>query len=280
MEIFLNGEFIQEEEARVSVFDRGFLYGDGVFETLRVYNGKPFLLDRHLGRLAHSLGGLYINDPYDFEQWYDYVKELIVRNNAKENILRIQVSRGVGKRGYTSSGNYSPTAVISLHDAPPVNDKEHQLDLIAASGILTDHDPLSTLKTSNKLVNIIAMREAERAEAHDAVLFNGQGYTTETSSSNIFIILEGKLYTPPLASGCLAGITRGYVLELAAELGIDSLQKDLELEQLKNSEGFFLTNSIQEIQPVKSLNGDSINQSPVTSELQRVYRQKVTSATK
>ncbi len=280
MEIFLNGEFIQEEEARVSVFDRGFLYGDGVFETLRVYNGKPFLLDRHLGRLAHSLGGLYINDPYDFEQRYDYVKELIVRNNAKESILRIQVSRGVGKRGYTSSGNYSPTAVISLHDAPPVNDKGHQLDLIAASGILADHDPLSTLKTSNKLVNIIAMREAERAEAHDAVLFNGQGYTTETSSSNIFIVLEGKLYTPPLASGCLAGITRGYVLELAAELGIDSLQKDLELEQLKNSEGFFLTNSIQEIQPVKSLNGDSINQSPVTSELQRVYRQKVTSATK
>ncbi len=211
MEIFLNGGFIQEEEAWVSVFDRGFLYGDGVFETLRVYNGKPFLLDRHLGRLAHSLGGLYINDPYDFEQWYDYVKELIVRNNAKESILRIQVSRGVGKRGYTSSGNYSPTAVISLHDAPPVNDKGHQLDLIAASGILADHDPLSTLKTSNKLVNIIAMREAERAEAHDAVLFNGQGYTTETSSSNIFIILEGKLYTPPLASGCLAGITRGYV---------------------------------------------------------------------
>ncbi len=280
MEIFLNGEFIQEEEAWVSVFDRGFLYGDGVFETLRVYNGKPFLLDRHLGRLAHSLGGLYINDPYDFEQWYDYVKELIVRNNAKENILRIQVSRGVGKRGYTSSGNYSPTAVISLHDAPPVNDKEHQLDLIAASGILADHDPLSTLKTSNKLVNIMAMREAERAEAHDAVLFNGQGYTTETSSSNIFIILEGKLYTPPLASGCLAGITRGYVLELAAELGIDSLQKDLELEQLKNSEGFFLTNSVREVQNVKSLDGDIINQSLITSELQKAYRQKVTSATK
>ena len=124
------------------------------------------------------------------------------------------------------------------------------------------------------------MREAERAEAHDAVLLNGQGYTTETSSSNIFIVLEGKLYTPPLTSGCLAGITRGYVLELATELGIDSLQKDLELDQLKNSEGFFLTNSIQEIQPVKSLNGDPVNQSPVTSELQKVYRQKVTSATK
>jgi branched-chain amino acid aminotransferase len=280
MEIFLNGEFIQEEDAKVSVFDRGFLYGDGVFETLRVYNGKPFLLDRHLGRLAHSLGGLYIKDPYDFEQWYEYIKELMVRNNAKENILRIQVSRGVGKRGYTSSGNYSPTAVISLHDPPPLIDKHHQLDLITASRILTDHDPLSTLKTSNKLVNIIAMREAERAEAHDAVLLNGQGYTTETSSSNIFIVLEGKLYTPPLSSGCLSGITRGYVLELAAELGIDALQKDLELEQLENSEGFFLTNSTQEIQPVKSLNGATINQSPVTSELQKIYRQKVTSATK
>ena len=280
MEIFLNGEFIQEEDARISVFDRGFLYGDGVFETLRVYNGKPFLLDRHLGRLAHSLGGLYINDPYDFEQWYEYIKELISRNNAKENILRIQVSRGVGKRGYSSSGNYPPTAVISLHNAPPADDKEHQLDLIAASGILADHDPLSTLKTSNKLVNIIAMREAERAEAHDAVLFNGQGYTTETSSSNIFIILEGKLYTPPLASGCLAGITRGYVLELAVELGIEATQKDLDMDFLKNSEGVFLTNSVREVQNVKSLDGDIINQSSITSQLQKSYRQKVTSATK
>jgi len=280
MEIFLNGEFIQEEDARISIFDRGFLYGDGVFETLRVYNGKPFLLDRHLGRLAHSLGGLYINDPYSFEQWYGYIKELITRNNAQETILRIQVSRGVGKRGYSSSGNYSPTAVISLHDAPPADDKEHQIDLITATGILADHDPLSTLKTSNKLVNIIAMREAERAEAHDAVLLNGQGYTTETSSSNIFIILEGKLWTPPLASGCLSGITRGYVLELAAELGINSLQKNLELEQLEHSEGFFLTNSIQGIQSVKSLNGVPIARSLMTSELQKVYREKITAATK
>ena len=280
MEIFLNGEFIQEEEAKVSVFDRGFLYGDGAFETLRVYNGKPFLLERHLGRLAHSLDSLHIGDPYGFDQWYNYVKELITRNNSNNSVLRIHVSRGVGKRGYTSSGNYSPTAIISLHDAPSPNLSDPPLELITATNILTDHDPLSTLKTSNKLINIIAMREAERAEAHDAVLLNGKGYATETSSSNIFAVQEKTLWTPPLTSGCLSGITRAYVLELAVELGIEAIQKDLDVGFLKNSEGIFLTNSVREIQSVKSLDGDIINQSPITLEFQKTYRQKVTSATK
>ena len=280
MEIFLNGQFMPEGDAKVSVFDRGFLYGDGVFETLRVYNGKPFLLDRHLGRLAHSLGGLYIRDPYNFNQWYKSVGELITRNNTKESILRIQVSRGAGKRGYSSSGNYSPTAIISLHDSPPPNDNDIQLDLITATGILADHDPLSTLKTSNKLVNIIALREAECAGAHDAILLNGKGFATETSSSNIFAILGTKLTTPPLNSGCLSGITRGYILELATELGIETTQEDLEYDQLKSCEGIFLTNSARGIQNVGSLDGESIQQSNITVQLQQAYRQKVLAATK
>ena len=124
------------------------------------------------------------------------------------------------------------------------------------------------------------MREAERAEAHDAVLLNGKGYATETSSSNIFAVQEKTLWTPPLTSGCLSGITRAYVLELAVELGIEAIQKDLDVEFLKNSEGIFLTNSVREIQSVKSLDGDIINQSPITLEFQKTYRQKVTSATK
>ena len=280
MEIFLNGQFMPEGDAKVSVFDRGFLYGDGVFETLRVYNGKPFLLDRHLGRLAHSLGGLYIRDPYNFDQWYKSAGELITRNNTKESILRIQVSRGAGKRGYSSSGNYSPTAIISLHDSPPLNDNDIQLDLITATGILADHDPLSTLKTSNKLINIIALREAECAGAHDAILLNGKGFATETSSSNIFAILGTKLTTPPLNSGCLSGITRGYILELATELGIETTQEDLEYNQLKSCEGIFLTNSVRGIQNVGSLDGESIQQSNLTVQLQQTYRQKVLAATK
>jgi aminodeoxychorismate lyase len=279
MEIFLNGEFIPEEDAKVSIFDRGFLYGDGVFETLRVYNGKPFLLDRHLGRLAHSLDSLHIGDPYVFDQWYNYVMELITRNNSHESILRIHVSRGVGKRGYTSSGNYSPTAIISLHDAPSPNLNDTPLDLIRATGILADHDPLSTLKTSNKLVNIMAMREAERAEVHDAVLLNGKGFATETSSSNLFVFLGPKLYTPPPSSGCLSGITRAYILELAVELGIETTQEDLEYERLKSCGGIFLTNSVREIQPVKSLDGEPIQQNNLTSKLQQTYRQKVLEAT-
>ncbi|MDG2212547.1 MAG: aminotransferase class IV, partial [Verrucomicrobiota bacterium] len=215
-----------------------------------------------------------------FDEWTAHCRELIARNKVSDGILRLHITRGTGKRGYSSMGSSTPTVVISLHDAPPVANPKTCVNIITATGILSDHDPLSTFKTANKLVNIIAMREAERAEAHDAVLLNGQGYTTETSSSNIFIILEGKLWTPPLASGCLSGITRGYVLELAAELGINSLQKNLELEQLEHSEGFFLTNSTQGIQSVKSLNGVPIARSLMTSELQKVYREKITAATK
>jgi branched-chain amino acid aminotransferase len=154
------------------------------------------------------------------------------------------------------------------------------LDLITATGILADHDPLSTLKTSNKLVNIIALREAERAGAHDAILLNGKGFATETSSSNIFAVLGTKLITPPLNSGCLSGITRGYILELATELGIETTQEDLEYDQLKSCEGIFLTNSVRGIQNVGSLDGESIQQSNLTVQLQQTYRQKVLAATK
>ena len=123
------------------------------------------------------------------------------------------------------------------------------------------------------------MREAERAGAHDAILLNGKGFVTETSSSNIFAILGTKLNTPPLNSGCLSGITRGYILELAIELGIETTQEDLEYDQLKLCEGIFLTNSAREIQAVKTLDGEPIRQSSLTVQLQQAYRQKVLEVT-
>ena len=278
MEVFLNGEWIPEEQAQVSAFDRGFLYGDGVFETIRIYQGHPFLLERHLGRLAHGLSGLHIEDPFSFDEWTDHCRELIARNKVSDGILRLYITRGTGKRGYSPMGCSSPTERISLPDVPPVADPKTRVDIITAAGILSDHDPLSTFKTANKLVNIIAMREAERAEVHDALLLNRNGHATETAASNIFAVAENVLRTPPLASGCLGGITRGFVLELAADLGIRTAQCDLPHEELRLADGLFLTNSVREIQPIATLDGHLIKQSPLTLKLQETYRERVQSA--
>jgi aminodeoxychorismate lyase len=276
MDVFLNGEFVPEEEATVSVFDRGVLYGDGVYETLRVYHGKPFLLDRHLGRLSHSLGSLHIPEKLDFGDYLEATRGIIERNQVVDGVLRIHVTRGVGKRGFSSTGNYNPTVIISLHDAPPItNDAPAQLKLISATSVLSDHDPFSTLKTTNKLVNIIAMREAERVDADDALLFNQSGFVTESTSSNVFAVRKGALHTPPLNSGCMAGITRGFVLELAIDLGVKSTQDNLTSQDLAAAEGVFLTNSVREIQPVGTIDGQPIASSKVTDQLRQAYRNHV-----
>ena len=276
MDVYLNGEFVPEEEASVSVFDRGFLYGDGAFETLRIYNGKPFLLERHIGRLGHSLGSLHIPEAYDFGDYVKAANELIRRNEITDGILRIQVTRGTGKRGYSTAGNYHPTLLISLTAAPPIDDSPPApVKLITATSVLIDHDPFSTFKTTNKLVNIIAMREAETAGADDALLLNQAGQLTETTSSNLFLILNDTLRTPPLASGCLAGITRAFLLEIAAAQSIPIAQENLTPQQLDKAQGLFLTNSIREIQPVDTLDGQPIPQNSLTEKFHQAYRHQV-----
>ena len=275
MEIFLNGEFLPEEKAFISPFDRGFMYGDGAFETLRVYNNKAFLLERHLGRLAHSLDGLGITDTYTFDDWFKHCNELIQRNGLSECILRIQVTRGVGKRGYGSLGTNTCTSLISIHEAPPITKAETRLNLITATKTLSDHDPLSTMKTTNKLVNIVAMREAELAGADDAVLLNRKGNVTETTSSNLFAFINGELYTPPISSGCLSGITRGLILELAKDLRINCLQTDISHKEFANSEGAFLTNSIRQVQSIGRLDKKALPENEQTIKFKRAYNERV-----
>ena len=280
MIVFINGNFIEEEEATISVFDRGFLYGDGVFETLRIYNGKPFLFDRHIGRLSHGLGSLFIGDKYSFSEYLEHTRELIEKNNVTEGVLRIQATRGPGKRGYSTTGNYDPTVLISLHEAPNIDPNNVMpVKLATSTQILSDHDPFSTLKTTNKLANIVALREAEKIGMDDALLTNQTGNITEASGSNVFWIKNNTLFTPPVSSGCLSGITRGMILELAIALKLPTVQKDITPTQLGDAESVFLTNSIREIQPVIQIDGKSITISPLIAKLHGVYRKTVEQAT-
>ena len=279
MIVFINGNFIEEEEATISVFDRGFLYGDGVFETLRIYNGKPFLFDRHIGRLSHGLGSLFIGDKYSFSEYLEHTRELIERNNVTEGVLRIQATRGPGKRGYSTTGNYDPTVLISLHVAPNVDlNNVLPVKLATSTQILSDHDPFSTLKTTNKLANIVALREAEKIGMDDALLTNHNGNITEASGSNVFWTKDNTLFTPPVSSGCLSGITRGMILELAIALKLPTSQQDITPTELGNAESVFLTNSVREIQPVIQIDDKLIAISPLVARLHAAYREAVEQA--
>ena len=280
MDVYLNGEFSPEDSATVSVFDRGFMYGDGAFETLRVYNGKPYLLDRHLGRLTHTLGMLGIPEPMDLGDLLRTCSDVILHNGVIDGILRIQVTRGVGKRGYSSSGHFHPTLLITSHEAPPIPEAAPPpVRLITATAVGSAHNPFSTLKTTNKLVNITAMQEAERSDANDALLLNHDGNVTETASSNLIAIRGNTLQTPPLNSGCLAGITRGCVLEIAIDLGITVTQDNLTSGELLELDGLFLTNSVQELTPVGLLDGTAIAQSSLFEKFWTTYRKRVLAAT-
>ena len=279
MIVFINGNFIEEEEATISVFDRGFLYGDGVFETLRIYNGKPFLFDRHIGRLSHGLGSLFIGDKYSFSEYLEHTRELIERNNVTEGVLRIQATRGPGKRGYSTTGNYDPTVLISLHVAPNVDlNNVLPVKLATSTQILSDHDPFSTLKTTNKLANIVALREAEKIGMDDALLTNHKGNITEASGSNVFWTKDNTLFTPPVSSGCLSGITRGMILELAIALKLPTVQQDITPTELGNAESVFLTNSVREIQPVIQIDDKLVAISPLAARLHAAYREAVEQA--
>jgi aminodeoxychorismate lyase len=279
MIVFINGDFVEEEEATVSVFDRGFLYGDGVFETLRIYNGKPFLFDRHIGRLSHGLGSLFIGDKYSFSEYLEHTRELIEKNNVTEGVLRIQATRGPGKRGYSTTGNYDPTVLISLHVAPNVDlNNVLPVKLATSTQILSDHDPFSTLKTTNKLANIVALREAEKIGMDDALLTNHNGNITEASGSNVFWTKDNTLFTPPVSSGCLSGITRGMILELAIALKLPTAQQDITSTELGNAESVFLTNSVREIQPVIQIDDKLVAISPLAARLHAAYREAVEQA--
>jgi aminodeoxychorismate lyase len=274
--VFLNGQFLPEEEAMISVFDRGFLYGDGIFETLRVNNGKPFLLDRHIGRLQHGMGTLHIGERYNFGQLLQHATAVIAKNNCKNAVLRIHVTRGPGKRGYSPSGNFEPTVLMSIHEAPSIDpNTARPRKIITATQVLSDHDPMSTVKTTNKLPYILAKREAEVAGADDALLTNREGNVSEATSSNLFWINNSEIITTPLQSGCISGITRGMVLELAAAIGVPTHQLNAEPRDLYAVDGLFLTNSVSEIQTVNSLDGHDIAVSPLIHQLHLAYHEVI-----
>jgi branched-chain amino acid aminotransferase len=273
MLVYLNGRFVSEERAAVSVFDRGFLFGDGLFETILVRNGNPFRWPQHIERLQRGAQFLEIKMPISPEALRRVAQRLIAKNRMPDSLLRLALTRGIGRRGYSPAGANRPTLVMSLHPAPVEEPslKRLQWNLITASVRLPAGETLAQFKTCNKLPQILARAEADAAGANEALLLNTDGFVAEGAGSNLFWIQAGALCTPPLADGILAGVTREVVLGLCRSLGVAALERETTPRQLKRCAGAFLTLSSWGIAEAISLDGRRLRRSPLTGKLRAAY---------
>jgi branched-chain amino acid aminotransferase len=272
MIVFLNGQFVPEEEAVVSVFDRGFLYGDGLFETMRIFRGRPFRWAAHMERLERGAEFLRIAPPIHAEALRAAADELVARNQMQEALLRLTLSRGVGPRGYSPAGAVHPTLAMSLHPAP-LTDRRNppRWRLVTASFRLPANEPIAQFKTCNKLPQILARAQADVAGADEALLLNTDGFVVEASSSNLFWIDDEGVATAPLPSGVLAGVTRGVVWEICGGLGLAVREACVTPEQLRLPRGVFLSLSSVGVAEAVSLDGHDLSLSPNVDRIRDGY---------
>jgi branched-chain amino acid aminotransferase len=268
--VFLNGQFVPEAQAVVPVNDRGFMYGDGLFETLRVCGGRPFRLTQHLERLMRGADFLKIQCPFSLAELQEFAGQVIERNQMSEAILRLVMTRGPGERGYTPRADGRPTVVMTLHPAPPPYPPV-SWSLVTSSYRIPAADPLAAFKTLNKLTHIMARREAVEQGADEALLFNTNGEAVEATSGNLFWAGQDCLCTVPLGQGALPGITRAVVLEICRTLGFPAGERTIKPEALQNASGLFITQSALGIVPVTSFNGRPVIPSPQVDRMARAY---------
>ena len=273
---WIDGSATPAVEAKVSIFDRSFLYGDGLFETLRLHQGQPFLWDEHWRRLEAGANFLGIVLPYDSATLRSALRELLRLCGQYEVSARIQVSRGVGPRGYSPRKCDRPTMVLTLHSVPsPASNELVAWKLASTSYRQPAGDRLAAYKNGNKLVNILAKREAEQGGADEAVLLNTSGHITETASCNIFWIEAATVHTPPVALGALAGVTREFVAQLARNEGWEVKETEAGLDRLQQADGVFLTTSGLGIVEAIRLDGQPLRTSPIVGQLWEMYKRVV-----
>jgi len=260
MWIYLNNRFVTDEEAVISVFDHGFLYGDGVYETIRSYGPRIFMRDEHVSRLFRSATAIGLAIPIQMESWGDILHEAMMRNEVgtdlRDAYLRITVSRGTGDIGLDPALCSSPTVVVMAKPLVPPAPHLYEtgVNLIVASTKRNLPSALSPqIKTINFLNNIQAKREAIAAGAFDSILLNWEQHLTECTVSNVFFVLDGTLRTPALECGLLDGITRMIVIRLAEALDIHVEKGHYTVDLLYRADECFLTNTSMEIMPVTSI---------------------------
>ena len=274
----VNGNVVPAEQARVSVLDNGFTFGDAVYETLRTYRGRPFHLDRHLERLRGSAARLGFAAPFGDEVFARGLDELLARAGNEESYIRIILTRGEGDISYRFDRVTGPTLVMVVKpfEAPPARDYAEGISIVIAS-VRRNHpralDP--AIKSNNLLNNILAVREGQGRGAAEAILLNDLGEVAEGASSNVFVVKGGRVSTPPLEAGILSGITRRIVLDLCRERGIPAREETLIAADLFAADEVFITSTTKEAAPVRTVDGKLVGAGrpgPVHQRILQAYR--------
>ena len=272
--VCINGELVPKGKAMVSVFDRGFLYGDGVFETVRIYNGIPFMLDEHMERLIAGLKTLRFQRlPAGIKV---YASRIIEANKVGNGILRIAVTRGEVEAGIDPLACKEPTVVITAKEGIPYNDELYSRGFRAiVAKIRKDRNsPLCRVKSTNFLTHILARGEATDAGVDEAVMLNYEGSLTEGTVSNLFLAKGDTIFTPSIESGILPGVTRKVVIELAREMGFKVTEGEIKPEELLGGDEAFLTNSLLEVMPLVEVNRQAVSDGlsgKITAALRKTY---------
>ncbi|MBW9256455.1 MAG: branched-chain-amino-acid transaminase [Candidatus Thiodiazotropha sp. (ex. Lucinisca nassula)] len=277
---WINGKLVTRNEANVSVFDHGFLYGDGVFEGIRFFNKHPFMSHEHLVRLQKSAKAIALELPYDNQAILNAI-ELVIKNFTEDSgYLRLIVTRGVGPLGLDPTGCTKPSLFIMADQLAIVSERIRKagVKLIIASTRRLPNDGLdSRIKSLNYLNQILARMEANQAGADEAVLLNQAGRVAEGTTENLFIVVEGRLLTPPVTEGALDGITRKLVIQLAQQNGVSVTESPLTSYDLYNADECFLTGTGAEMIPVRKIDGRRVNvcPGPVFQQLEGYYRKMI-----
>ena len=261
MKIWLDGNLVDESAAHISVFDHGLLYGDGVFEGIRFYNGRIFRLEEHIQRLFDSAKAIVINMPWTQEEVCRYTCETVAANGLTDGYIRLVVTRGAGELGLNPYLCPKPSMFIIASSIKLYPDEYYRDGLAIITCATRRPAPAALMpqvKSLNYLNNIMAKVEAIQAGALEAVMLNEQGYVAECTGDNLFILKNNKIHTPLISDGALDGITRAVILELAATLGVPVIERSLTRYDIFTADECFLTGTAAEVIPVVSLDRRTI----------------------
>ncbi len=288
----LDGTLVPPQAARISVFDRGFLYGDSVYEVIRTYGGRPFELGAHLARLRHSADRIGLEPKWDAARTAAEIGRTLEASrggdvpdaaaapwNAGERYVRVVMTRGAGEIGLDPALAVDPVALVIVQPLAGPPARAYAEGVMAAIVGVRRASPQAidpSAKTGSHLPNVLALREARAAGAYEAFLLDDRGFVTEGSSSNVFAVRGGRVLTPPLAAGILEGVTRGLVLRIARGMGVAAEETPLRAEDLEGADEVFVTSTIREIVPVVRLGTRAVGSGrpgPATSRLHRAFRE-------
>lgn len=279
--VYVNGRITDAAQAVIPVFDHGFLYGEGVYETLRTYGGKPFLFDPHMRRLRRSGAMIHLEIPGTDDEMMQKIRDTMAAEpGLTEAYIRILITRGIGELTYNLAATPTPSTVIIVKPFPEPP-AAHFTDGIALALVSVRRNHPSALnpriKSNNLLNNALAMQEALRQGAEEALMLNQQDEIAECSQSNFFIVKDGRVLTPPITAGLLPGITREFVLEVARDAGVPADEQTLTTTELWSADEAFITGTTREITPAVKIDGRPVGSGkpgPVTLNLLEAFRRK------